>query len=210
MDTGQLNIAVGKHTQGARRMLLRDKRFWFFLPALLTPPFVVTGLFIHQGFVIEAKGWTLEWFAECFIVYGVVHWVASLLAGWLVDRFSASALLALYTLPVAAAMVVLATVSGMDSALWVLSLIALSIGFAGPIGGALWAEVYGPERIASIRSLVFSLVIWPTSASPILLGWCIDQHLSLQAIAWWTATLSLFFAAATRFSYKMAASQDRR
>ena len=42
---------------GSRRTLLADYRFWLALPTVLVSPFIVTGIFIHQGFFLPQMGW---------------------------------------------------------------------------------------------------------------------------------------------------------
>src|SRR5690606_39243501 len=89
---------------GGRREMLADSRFWLALPAVLAPPFLVTGVFIQQGFILQQKAWNPLWLANCFIAFGIAHWLSSLTAGMLVDQFSARRLLPLLMLPLAVAM----------------------------------------------------------------------------------------------------------
>lgn len=161
-----------------RAHVLKDGRFWRALPALIAAPFVVTGIFIHQSFFIAQKAWAMEVFAASFIVYGVVHWLASISAGLLVDRFSAARLLAFYNVPMAFALLAVAFLDGPVAAVLMLGLLGVSIGFSGPVGGALWAEVYGTARLGSIRSMISSFSVWSTSLSPILFGVLIDHGIS--------------------------------
>ena len=71
-----------------RAEVLKDPGFWLIIPAVLTPPFVITGIFIHQPFILEAKNWTPAWFATSLVFYGTTYWTGSLIAGWLVDLFT--------------------------------------------------------------------------------------------------------------------------
>ncbi len=162
----------------ARLLLLRDQRYWLALPGLMAPPFIVTGIFIHQDYVIATQGWTPAWFALCFVVYGVVHWLASLATGLAVDRFSAVRLLPFYLLPMAAGVLLLALASGQWVGIVMMTLLALTIGSIPPITGALWAEVYGVENLGTIRSLNVAIMVFATSLSPIVYGLCIDQGVS--------------------------------
>jgi predicted MFS family arabinose efflux permease len=162
----------------ARLLLLRDQRYWLALPGLMAPPFIVTGIFIHQDYVIATQGWTPAWFALCFVVYGVVHWLASLATGLAVDRFSAVRLLPFYLLPMAAGVLLLALASGQWVGIVMMTLLALTIGSIPPITGALWAKVYGVENLGTIRSLNVAIMVFATSLSPIVYGLCIDQGVS--------------------------------
>ena len=54
-----------------RRQVLGDYRFWSLIPAVMAPAFIVTGIFIHQAVMLQAKGWTESWFAVCFTIYRI-------------------------------------------------------------------------------------------------------------------------------------------
>lgn len=167
---------------GGRRQMLKDYRFWLALPAVLAPPFLVTGVFIHQGFILQQKAWSPEWMASCFIAFGVAHWVSSMTAGLLVDRFSARRLLPLLMLPLAIAMFSLVWFEGHWLALLFMTLLGITIGTSSPVTGSLWAEVYGTQKLGSIRSLMTSLVMISTAISPILFGVLIDQGISIGTL----------------------------
>lgn len=158
-----------------RKQLLTDKRYWLALPGLMAPPFIVTGIFIHQDFVITSKDWTPAWFAVCFVVYGAVHWLASLVTGLLVDRYSGVRLLSYYLLPMALGLLVLSFLSGWWVALLLMVLLALTIGSIPPITGSLWPEIYGVESLGTIRSMNVALMVFATSLSPVVYGLCIDR-----------------------------------
>lgn len=164
----------------ARKLLLSDRRYWLALPGLMAPPFIVTGIFIHQDFVIASKGWTPAWFAVCFVVYGSVHWLASLISGLLVDRYSAVRLLPYYLLPMAMGLLALSLLSGIWVALLLMVLLAVTIGSIPPITGALWPEIYGVENLGTIRSMNVALMVFATSLSPVVYGLCIDNNVSLR------------------------------
>lgn len=170
------------HTSRGRREMLRDYRFWLALPTVVSGPFILTGVFIHQGFIIAQKQWDPLWLASCFIVYGIVHWISSMAAGVLVDRFTARRLLPMIVLPLAGAMFSLAWLDGSWVALVFMTLLGINIGISSPITGALWAEVYGTGKLGSIRSLMTSLGMIATSASPILFGLLIDKGIHAQAL----------------------------
>jgi len=165
---------------GSRRTLLSDGRFWRALPLLLAPPFIVTGLFIHQGFVLEQKGWSPALFASAFVLYGAVHWAASIVVGSLVDRYSATALFKFMGLPFVLGL----TLGAFREGIWVvyamMATLGVGIAMMGTITNAIWAEVYGTTHLGSIRSLFTSLSVLSTSASPVLLGLLIDAGIDAR------------------------------
>lgn len=165
-----------------RLMLLRDWRFWCVLPAVLSGPFLITGIFIQQGFILQQQGWSAAWLAQCFVTYGLTHWIMALSAGQLVDRFSARRLLPWAQFPLLAAMLVLAVFSHPGSALVFMTLLGVSVGLSAPVGTALWAELYGTGRLGSIRSMMVAFMVLSTAAAPWLMGWLIERGWSLTEI----------------------------
>lgn len=168
--------------EGSRRTLIFDFRFWLALPAILAAPFIITGIFIHQGFFLLEMGWTPTLFAGCFVFYGVSHWLSSMYTGALVDRFSGLQLFKLYPAPMLLGLCICAVASGPWAAYVLMSLIGLSIGSASPAVNGLWAEVYGTRHLGAIRALISSLAVISTAASPILFGVLIDRGISGQGL----------------------------
>lgn len=184
-----------------RAKLIRDYRFWLAIPALMSGPFVVTGLFIQQAYILQQKNWSFEWFAFSFTVYGVVHWVSSIFSGVLVDKFSARKLLPFYLLPMVIGLVLLGAADGLWVSVLVLSFMGMTIGCASPMSGALWAEAYGTEKLGGIRSLTTTIMVWSTAISPFLLGLLIDREIAIFPVALSVAALLGTFSVLTRWSY---------
>lgn len=188
-------------SSSGRSLLLKDQRFWFAAPTLLAMPFCLTAIFIHQDFILLQKRWSLDWMAMCFVLYGVMHWLSSIAFGVLVDKYSAKALLRVFTVPLLAALFLLANVEGDWVALAFMALLGIGIGGSGPVGGALWAEVYGAAVIGEVRSAAGAMMVFSTSVSPVLVGWLVDQGYSVAEIF---NALAVVFSAALlllRFSY---------
>ncbi|MDO3386488.1 MFS transporter [Gilvimarinus sp. SDUM040013] len=192
---------AGTEKAQGRREMLGDYRFWLALPAVLTPPFLVTGVFIQQGFILNQKGWDPLWLASCFIVYGIAHWLAALLAGVLIDLFSARKLLPFMLTPLVLALLSLVYLDGNWVAPLFMCLLGTTIGIAGPLTGALWAEVYGTEKLGSIRSLMTAFMVLSTAVSPILFGALIDRGASLQSLFGTSALCAVLASVVVIFSY---------
>ena len=194
--------AVEKNDNSSRRTLLADRRFWLAVPLVLMGPFVITGIFIHQGFITEQKGWSLTFFALTFTVYGVVHWLASFVAGAMVDKFTARRIFSLTGIPFALALLISCYFEGAWVAIILMALLGTGIGITSPVVGALWAEVYGTKNLGSIRSLVTSMVIISTSMSPILLGVLIDHQASGNQILFALAAYAVLATILSLFTYR--------
>lgn len=189
---------------GSRRTVLADGRFWRAIPLILAPPFIVTGLFIHQGFVLEQKGWSSNLFASAFIVYGAIHWAASIVTGTLVDRFSATRLLKFLGLPFVIGLSLGALLNGGWVVFLMMGTLGIGIGMMGTIANAIWAEAYGTTHLGSIRSLITAMMVISTSASPVLLGFLIDHGLSARGMLLAMAGYALFGTLLARFSFREA------
>lgn len=187
---------------GSRRTLLRDVRFWRALPLILAPPFIVTGIFIHQSFILQEKGWSSALFATAFIVYGLTHWLGSMLTGSLVDRFSAAIMLPFLGGPFILGL----SLGALIQAAWVsylmMGLLGIGIGMATTIFNAVWVEAYGTTHLGSIRALTSSMIILSTSISPILLGFLIDADVSAQSILLLMAGYAFCASILAGFSFK--------
>jgi len=186
----------------ARLQLLGDRCYWLALPGLMAPAFIVTGIFIHQDFVIASQGWTPAWFAICFVVYGTVHWLASLAVGLLVDRYGAVHLLAFYLLPMATGLFLMVALSGLWVAMLLMVLLALTIGAIPPITGALWAEVYGVASLGTIRSMNMAVMVFATSLSPIVYGIGIDRGVHADLMFGGSGVYVLLAAVLMSVSYR--------
>jgi len=165
-----------------RTEVLRDYRFWLALPGLMVNPFMITGIFIHQNFLADSKGWSMSWLATCFIVYGMVHWISSLVSGALVDRYKSVRLLPFFLLPMVVCLLIAAFVPGNWPAVLMMALLGMSAGSSPPITGSLWPEIYGTRKLGSIRAMNMALMVLSTAISPVLFGYFIDRGVSLAAL----------------------------
>ncbi|WP_139141445.1 MFS transporter [Pseudohongiella acticola] len=176
-----------------RREMLRDYRFWLALPGLMANPFLITGVFIHQNFLVTDKGWSLSWLATCFIVYGAVHWVSSLVSGVLVDRFKGPRLVGIFLLPMLLSMLIAALMPGDLAALLMLALLGMSAGSSPPITGSLWPEIYGTRKLGAIRSMMMAIMVLATAISPVLFGYFIDHGVDAYGL-FGVCAVYVFFA----------------
>lgn len=160
--------------------LLADRRFVLRVPALLCAPFVVTGLFFHQVRLAGEKGWSLEWLASWFVAFAIVRALALVVVGPLIDYVGGRRLLLWLPLPVALALLLLATSSGR----WVVPsyLVLLAIAGAGgaTIGTAVWAEIYGVQYLGRVRAATEAANVLASGAAPVAMGLLIDAGMPLR------------------------------
>ena len=83
----------------SRGQVLRDGLFYLMMAGILAPGFIGTTIFFHQVYLIELRGWSREAFAIAFMALAGMTLVSGLVAGYMIDRFSATRLLPGFLLP---------------------------------------------------------------------------------------------------------------
>ncbi|KFB10098.1 MFS transporter [Nitratireductor basaltis] len=161
-----------------RAEVIRDPLFYLLLLGVMAPGFIGTTIFFHQVYLVELRGWSLEVFASSFTFMASMTVIFALVAGQLVDRFSATALLPSFLFPLAAACLALASFDAQWSAFAFMGLLGISYGFSSTLFGAVWPEVYGLRHLGSIRALTVAIMVFATAMGPGLTGYLIDVGIS--------------------------------
>lgn len=174
------------------KAVFRDPRTPYIIPAILMPPFWVTGLFLYQVSAAQDLGWTAAIIASAFIAFAVTRIISGLITGPLIDRFSAQSLFPLLLIPMAAGFLIAVFFTGTLSAFIYMALVGMTLGFSGTIKSALWAELYGTDIIGTVQSLFASIMVFSTALSPFLVGWMLDLSISLQTILLLAAITTIF------------------
>src|SRR5690606_15562652 len=107
--------------------------------------------------------------------------ICALIAGQLVDRFSAISLLPAFLVPLGIACLVLGMVEAQWSAFAFMGLMGVTYGFSNTIFGALWPEIYGLKHLGAIRALTVAIGVFATAVGPGLTGFLIDIAVSYPA-----------------------------
>jgi len=161
-----------------RPEVMRDALFWIMMLGILAPPFIGTTIFFHQIYLVELREWSLPIFASAFSVMALTTIIFVLIAGSLVDRFSAATLLPTYLIPLSLACFVLGGFEAQWAAFVFMGLLGVSYGFSSTLFGAIWPELYGTRHLGSIRAIVVALMVFGTAAGPGITGWLIDNGVS--------------------------------
>lgn len=155
----------------SRREVLKDKRFYLLVANTILTPFFITGMFIHHNLLADIKGWNMTWIASCFIGYGITKTVSSLMAGPLVDRFSAKKIFPFYLLPMAfGAFLLIVLGNNPMVTLLYLCLMAISVSLMSVASTALWVELYGYTHFGAIKSMVTTVVVFASAIGPLVIG----------------------------------------
>ncbi len=172
-------------TQGE---VLRDPRFYLIQFAMMAPPFMFTGLLIHQAHLAEAKGWTLAWLATCFSAFAAASIASSLTMGPLIDRIGAARIAPHALVPVLIAMLAIAFSSHPAVAMVFMAGLGLCMGIVFTAFTAIWTELYGVRHLGAIRSVVMAIMVLVSAVAPAVMGWLFDAAVTVE-------TLALIFAA---------------
>lgn len=157
-----------------RAEVVRDPLFWASLSGVLAPPFIGTTIFFHQVYLSELRGWDPSVFAASFAIMSSMTILFALIAGQLVDRFSAIRLLPSFLVPLSLSCFVLASTDAPWGAYAFMALMGISYGFSSTLFGALWPELYGSRHLGGIRSLIVAFMVFATAMGPGLTGALID------------------------------------
>jgi MFS family permease len=164
-----------------RAEVLRDPLFYLVMLGVMAPGFIGTTVFFHQIYLVELRGWSLEVFAASFTFMAGTVVICSLIAGQVVDRFSAVATLPTFLVPLGLACLVLGLVDAQWSAFVFMGLMGISYGFTNTIFGALWPEMYGVRHLGAIRAVVVAIGVFATAMGPGITGFLIDRGVSYPA-----------------------------
>lgn len=170
--------ANSKVKHWTRQQVLKDGYFWAMLIAVLAPSFIGTTLFFHQDYLLELRGWDKLEFSLSFTVMAVLTFVFALVAGQLVDRFSAVSMLPYFLLPLAAACAAMWAFESVSGSYIFMGLLGVSYGFSSTLFGALWPEIYGTKYLGAVRSIIIAMMVFGTAIGPGLTGYLIDIGVS--------------------------------
>jgi MFS family permease len=149
---------------------------------VLAPSFFNTGLMFHHQHIVAAKGWTLEVWYLTLIAYALSSVAASMLAGSVVDRIGARAMMPLFALPIAAGGLFLMAGSSDAWITGVLVSFGIASGMTGAVTAPFWAEVYGVSHLGAIKAVATALMIFASALSPAVYGLMFDAGVSIPSI----------------------------
>jgi len=149
---------------------------------MLPPAFISNTIFFHQVYLAQLRGWSTEVMASAFPLYATVSVVCVLIAGQVVDRKSALAVLPYYLLPFGIGCLILGAVEAPWAAFAFMVLYGLMDGFSLTLFGTLWPEIYGTRHLGAIRAVLVAIMVFASALGPGLAGILIDSGVSLFAI----------------------------
>ena len=150
---------------------------------MLAMPWIATGIFVYQSFILSSKNWGPYVIAQSFMAYSVLSVITLFIAGFLIDKFSSRRLLIYMNLPFLLSLFLIIVFDNPIISFLFLGLIGISNGLANVLGSATWAEVYGVKHIGSIKALTTALMVFSTAFGTAVFGLLIDNGFSIEDIS---------------------------
>ena len=175
-----------------RQEVLKDLRFYFLLPAVLCPAFLITGIFINQIYLFENLNWGINFIAPSFTAYAIFSVISLQLSGFLIDKFSALKILPFYLIPMILGLLFSLFFKFALSPVIFFILMAITNGTSNVLLTSTWSEMYGTKHLGAIRSITVSLMVFSTSLSPFLFGYLIDFGFNAKDITLFMVIYALF------------------
>jgi len=164
------------------RDLIKQKKFYIYLPLSIASSFISTGLMFHQIFIFNQKGWNLTMLGNGFLFLGIFSIVGLIIGGPIIDRFNTRKTVLTALLPLFLALLVLLFFNNYFFLLLYMSLYGLNHGLTAPFIGALWAEIYGVESLGTVKALLHAGGVFSSALSPLVFGYLIDFGFGISSI----------------------------
>ena len=166
---------------------------------MLAKPWIATGTFVYQSFILSSKNWGPYIIAQSFMAYSILSVITLIISGILIDKFTSRKLIVYMNIPLLISVFIIIYFDQSFTAFIFLGLIGISNGFANVLGSSTWAEIYGVKYIGSIKALTTALMVFATAFGTALFGYLIDRDFSIEQIGMISAIyisislISLFF-----------------
>ena len=163
--------------------VLKDYRFYIISANMLAMPWIATGTFVYQSFILESKNWGPYIIAQSFMVYSIMSVITLFISGFLIDKFTSRKILVYMNFPLLLATILIIYFNNPLTAFIFLGLIGISNGLANVLGSSTWAEIYGVKHIGSIKALTTAFMVLATAFGTAFFGILIDRGFSIEEIA---------------------------
>lgn len=164
------------------RDVIKDYKFYIYLPLSITPSFISTGLMFHQIFIFNQKGWNMEMLGNGYIFVGFFAIVGLLIGGPIIDKFNVRKTALTVLLPLLLAVLILFFFNNYFFLIFYMSLLGLNWGISAPFIGALWADIFGVESLGTVKALLHAASVFGSALSPLFFGYLIDWGFGLSSI----------------------------
>ncbi len=164
------------------RDIIRDKKFYIYLPLSISTPFISTGLMFHQIYIFNQKSWSLEMLGNGYILLGFFSIIGLLIGGPLVDKFDTKKTAITVLMPLLFAVMILIFFDSLFFLILYMCLYGFNMGISTPFIGSLWAEIYGVKSLGTVKALLHAGSVFASALSPLVFGYLIDWGLGIITI----------------------------
>ena len=168
--------------QWKRKEVIKDFKFYIICANMLAMPWIATGTFVYQSFILTSKNWGTFVIAQSFMAYSLLSVITLIVSGFLIDRFTSRKILIYMNIPLLLSIFIIIYFNNPISSFFFLGLIGISNGLANVLGSSTWAEIYGVKYIGSIKALTTALMVFSTAFGTALFGILIDKGFSIEQI----------------------------
>ena len=174
------------------RDILKNTKFYIYLPLSITPSFISTGLMFHQIFIFNQKGWSMEMLGNGYLLVGLFSIIGLLIGGPIIDKFDTRKTVLTALLPLLVCVMILLFFDNYLFFIIYMIFYGLNFGITIPFIGALWAEIYGVESLGSVKALLHAGGVLASALSPLIFGYLIDWGFGIFTIVCISAFIILF------------------
>ena len=174
------------------RDVLKNNKFYIYLPLSITPSFISTGLMFHQIFIFNQKGWSMEMLGNGYLLVGLFSIIGLLIGGPIIDKFDTRKTVLTALFPLFVCIIILLFFDNYLFFVIYMIFYGLNFGITIPFIGALWAEIYGVESLGSVKALLHAGGVLASALSPLIFGFLIDWGFGIFTIVCISAFIILF------------------
>ena len=164
------------------RDIIKDKKFYIYLPLSLAAPFISTGLMFHQIYVFTQKGWSIAMLGNGYILLGLFSIIGLMLGGPIVDKFNTKKTAVTVLIPLLLSVIILLLFDSVFFLIIYMCLYGFNMGISAPFIGSLWAEIYGVESLGTVKALLHAGAVFASALSPLIFGYLIDWGYGINTI----------------------------
>ncbi|MEJ7935752.1 MFS transporter [Sphingobium sp. AN558] len=186
-DSGEPHSRSGR----ARSGMFLQYRFWVLLISIFCTYCAISGVMPNFIPALTDKGMTLERAAIAQGAFGASLILGRLVVGFLVDRFWAPAIGAVFLTPPALGCLLLTWDPGFSAAVTAALLIGLATGAELDLLALLTSRYFAPHLFSKVYSWVYAAAACAGAASPMMFSWLRDLTGSYDASFYMTAALFL-------------------
>jgi len=165
------------------RDIIKDKKFYIYLPLSIAAPFISTGLMFHQIYIFGQKGWSLEMLGNGYILLGFFSIIGLLIGGPLIDKFNIKKTAITVLVPLFLSVIILLLFDSVFFLITYMCLYGLNMGISTPFIGSLWAEIYGVKSLGTVKALLHAGGVFASAFGPLVFGYLIDWGFGITTLA---------------------------